>query len=129
MSDIDCKARAEAAEARLRELEAALPALKVKSLVWEDWSARHRTNITALTKFGRYSVVQLHFPEMHYKIESPDGKTFSADTLEAAKAAAQADYEAAALSALDLPATEEARAHKQADEAFAQYRRGFTGGV
>ena len=74
---------------------------RVKPLEWEDWSARHRTNLTAITQFGRYGIMQLHFPEMHYKIEPPHGKPFSASTLEAAEAAAQADYEARILAALE----------------------------
>lgn len=74
--------------------------VQVKPLEWEDWSAQHRTNLTAMTQFGRYGVIQLHFPEMHYKIEPPVGKPLSALTLEAAKAAAQADYETRIRSAL-----------------------------
>lgn len=99
------QARAEAAEALLPEAVKAwmLEGVKVKPLVWEDWSARHRTNVTAMTEFGRYGVMQLHFPELHFKIEPPHGKPSSADTLEAAKAAAQADYEARIRAALYGP--------------------------
>ena len=79
--------------------------VQVKPLEWEDWSAQHRTNLTAMTQFGRYGVMQLHFPEMHYKIEPPVGKPLSALTLEAAKAAAQADYERRILGALQAPDT------------------------
>lgn len=95
------------AAARIRELESELAALReargvrVKPLVWEDWSAKHRTNYTADTPFGRYGVMQFHFPDMHFKIEPPTGKPFIADTLGAAKAAAQADYERRILAALE----------------------------
>lgn len=93
--------------ARIRELEAEVAALReargvrVKPMVWEDWSAKHRTNHTADTPFGRYGVMQFHFPDMHFKIEPPTAKPFIADTLDAAKAAAQADYERRILAALE----------------------------
>lgn len=96
--------------------------VQVKPLEWEDWSAQHRTNITAMTQFGRYGVIQLHFPEMHYKIEPPVGKPLSALTLEAAKAAAQADYEARIRSAL-VPAPALTRTAARADAAEAENKR------
>ena len=68
-------------------------AVKVKPLVWNDWSATHRIVFTATTASGVYRVTQRHFPEMFFALEKPNNELSNHDTLEAAQAAAQADYE------------------------------------
>ena len=72
--------------------------LRVKPLEWKDWSARHRVIVVA----QEYTITQRHFPDMHFVIERLGRKPLPpSDTLEAAKAAAQADYEARILSAVE----------------------------
>jgi hypothetical protein len=75
--------------------------MRVKPLVWDDWSSGHRLRLDAPTRFGAYTIMQMHFPEMHFKIETPNRQTLSAESLNAAKAAAQADYEARIMAALE----------------------------
>ncbi len=104
------KARAEAAEARIEELEAALPAVKVKSLVWDslcahkfkDGSGEVHCKTSGLLGFY-YTIYETPEDGIHVS-HSGGGFVAYCDTLEAAKAAAQADCEARVLSALDLPA-------------------------
>jgi hypothetical protein len=71
--------------------------VKVKPLEWKDWSARHRVIVVA----SEYTITQRNFPDMHFVIERFGRKLLPpSDTLEDAKAAAQADYEARIYAAL-----------------------------
>jgi len=82
----------------------------VKPLEWADWSARHRIMVTA----EGYRITQRHFPDMHFCVERNGKDNMTAPTLEAAKAAAQADYEARVLAA--LCSTLERSAHTSPDQ-------------
>jgi hypothetical protein len=110
----------DAMQARIRELEAQLaaPAVKVKPLVWEEWGVKHRRVFAAQTAIGYYCVTELFFPETYFQIETPNGKTLTESTADAAKAAAQADYEARILAATEtIPVAE---VWRRAMEAAAQ---------
>lgn len=80
--------------------ETILKQIEARPLVWEDWSSAHRTNLSALTEFGRYSIVQLNFPKLHFRIDPPHGESFSAETPEGAKTAAQTHHEERLLASL-----------------------------
>jgi hypothetical protein len=108
-------ARAEAAEARIAELEAALPAVKVKPLVWLD---NTKSGFYCDTIVGCYAVIAQSRDHFFACFDGISVDNCISHTLEAAKAAAQADYEARILSALDLPATDPHRT-----------RGGYVGGV
>lgn len=95
-------------EARLEKAEAERawqPKVKVKALIWEE--ARLSTfyeRFTAVSILGQYEAME--WSDGTYGWTAPPaapneiGKEFNAETMEAAKAAAQADYEARILSAL-----------------------------
>jgi hypothetical protein len=92
---------------RIEELEAALPV--VKALVWQ--TGGDNRGIAAVTVVGQYAAFDEGNPRWAIHTRGRSGYSYYyVDTFEAAKVAAQADYEARILSALDLPAQEEARA-------------------
>lgn len=84
------------------ELILALPAVqpKVKPLVWEDRGATVNHQFKATTAFGVYYVERDKSGLFNWWTPALRGKV-QAHTLQAAKAAAQADYEARILSALE----------------------------
>lgn len=99
------KARAERAEAELAAARAART-VKVKPLDWVKHSSKDIWR--AITGLGVYKVFAVTFPSWDFDSWS-DGKdkiSQSAQSIEAAKAAAQADYEARILAALDMGDTE-----------------------
>jgi hypothetical protein len=100
MAGVDSEARK--AAARIRELEAQLaaPAVKVKPLVWEDWADVPVRVASAQTILGRYKV-QERASGAGWMLVFPNGNLTNRDTIEAAKAAAQADYEARILAAIE----------------------------
>ena len=74
---------------------------KVKPLEWDDWSEPHKYWYYSETSFGRYSIRQAFFPESCFIAVTPTELRISENTLEAAKAAAQADYEHRIIAALE----------------------------
>ncbi|WP_411975972.1 hypothetical protein [Sulfitobacter faviae] len=78
---------------------AALPGL-VLPLEWEDWSSGHRLNYASV-KNG-YGVMQMYFPETHFRVTLRGGTIETAGTEEAAKAAAQAHYTAQIMAAFGI---------------------------
>lgn len=86
----------EAGEAAIRTLPAQAPAVKVRPL---QWLLAEDGDFVAETSIGDYI---LGIPHGSWNLATSAGSIFSFHTLEAAKAAAQADYEACILAALDL---------------------------
>ena len=76
---------------------------KVKPLEWDDWSEPHKYWYYSETSFGRYSIRQAFFQESCFVVVTPTELRISENTLEDAKAAAQADYERRILAALEVP--------------------------
>jgi hypothetical protein len=76
-------------------------AVKVKPLVWEDDSIPTRERAFASTEIGGYSVVKSHLTGVDYWVTGPGGRKQVDGDFEAAKAAAQADYERRVISALE----------------------------
>lgn len=75
---------------------------KVKTLEWVDWVSGHRTNSQAITPFGTYTLLHKFFRDEHWQWIGPDDTAGRGETIAAAKAAAQADFERRILSALAL---------------------------
>ena len=76
---------------------------KVKPLEWDDWSEPHEYWYCSETSFGRYIIRQAFFPESCFIAVTPTEFRISENTLEDAKAAAQADYERCIIAALEMP--------------------------
>lgn len=76
--------------------------LRIKDLEWEDSSARHRIVLSATSSAGVYHITQRYFPEEMFTLEKANRDAVNLPTLAAAKAAAQADYEARILAALEV---------------------------
>ena len=74
---------------------------KVKPLEWDDWGEPHKYGYYSETSFGRYSIRQAFFPESCFVVVTPTELRISENTLEAAKAAAQEDYERRIIAALE----------------------------
>ena len=77
-------------------------ARKVKGLVWEDWASGGEVaeaKVTGTSYYIKISIVPGHQGE--YRLSGPWAAYRYYPTLEAAKAAAQADYEARFLAALE----------------------------
>lgn len=83
------------ADAAADAIIAALPDM-VERLEWEDWSSGHRLNY-ASRKNG-YGVMQMYFPETHFRVTLRGNLIGTAGTEEAAKAAAQAHFAAQSVS-------------------------------
>jgi hypothetical protein len=82
------------------------PAVKVKPLVWEEWVDAPVRVLSAQTVIGRYKV-QERANGAGWMLVFPNGNLTNRDTEEAAKAAAQADYDARILAAIEaVPAAE-----------------------
>jgi hypothetical protein len=109
----------DAMQARIRELEAQLaaPAVKVTPLVWGDWADVPVRVASAQTILGRYKV-QERASGAGCMLVFPNGNLTNRDTIEAAKAAAQADYEARILATIE--AVPVAEVWRRAMEAAAQ---------
>ncbi|MEH6504967.1 MAG: hypothetical protein V7786_01740 [Sulfitobacter litoralis] len=75
---------------------AALPNM-VKPLEWEDWSSGHRLNYASV-KNG-YGVMQMYFPETHFRVTLRGETIGTASTEEAARTAAQSHFTAESVSA------------------------------
>jgi hypothetical protein len=113
-SDVNCykEMDVDLAEAITREVIAALPAVapgvRVKPLVWIDFEGKgakapawnEANYMIQLWSDGRYEI-SASYPGYSTFIEGTDRWY---DTLDAAKAAAQADYERRIITALDTPA-------------------------
>ena len=74
---------------------------KVKPLEWDDWSEPHEYWYCSETSFGRYIIRQAFFSESCFIAVTPTELRISENTLEDAKAAAQADYERRIIAALE----------------------------
>ena len=84
---------------------------RVKQLEWECYIVSNNKRIIAysVTPMITYRIAQKFFPEMFFSIEIADGAFLSASTLDAAKAAAQADYERRILSAITTRSAKDVR--------------------
>ncbi len=77
----------------------------VKPLKWDDHSDPHRLIFHAVTPFGKYYIQQSFFPEPAFVVTAINEIHITrAFDFVAAKAAAQADYQARILSALSITA-------------------------
>ena len=78
-------------------------AVKVKPLVWNEYLASNGKRIMAYadTPLTTYRVNQRFFPEEAFTVESVDMERSIFNTFEAARDAAQADYEARILAAIE----------------------------
>lgn len=75
--------------------------VRVKPLVWEDWTLTPIRASCAQTLLGRYKV-QERASGAGWMLVFPNGNLTNRESEQAAKAAAQADYEARILAALDM---------------------------
>lgn len=92
-------------------------AVKVKPLVWEDDSIPTRERAFASTEIGGYSVVKSHLTGVDYWVTGPGGRKQVDGDFEAAKAAAQADYERRVISAIEAAPVQSAQARPSVAEA------------
>lgn len=117
------------AEARICELEARLaepPAVTVKPLVWVKHTSKDIWR--AIVGFGVYKVFGVSFPSWDFDSwsDAKDKISKSADTIEAAKAAAQSDYAARILPAIDARPASAVRNEALEEAATAAYGRVMT---